>query len=152
MMSLTRLFGDLMAKINTKLFKEATAICKALDITINFGYAGEGSTAWTKPRRIEIDLLDVKNINNFWSIVFHEIAHIYCWDNDIYYTYHADNLPKKEMAKYIRKMGLKVERFVDKLGEELMKEYGFNMRYVRAYRSKEDIKWYKDWIDKEYPL
>lgn len=141
-----------MAKIGVEIFQAATELCNAYNIDISFGYNGKGSVAHIASREIIIDTLHVNTKNKFWSIVFHELAHFYCWDNDIYYEYHADRLPKKEMAKYIRKMGLKAERFVDTMGEKLMKEYGFKMKYVKAYRSKEDVKWYKDWIEEHYPL
>lgn len=140
-----------MTKINTSLFKKATKLCAAYDSTISFGYTGEGSEVDVNDRHIIIDLYEIKDLNTFWSMVFHELAHMYCYDNEIFYTYHYENLTEKEMGKYIRKMGLKIERFVDRLGMKLMKEHGFEIDYVPAYLSKEDVEWYKQWIEKTYP-
>ena len=141
-----------MSKINIKLFKEATVVCKSYGATISFGYTGEFSEVDVHERAIVIDLYEVKNVAHFWSLIFHELAHIHCFDNDIHYKFHADSLPDKEMAVYMRRMGLKVERFVDRLGKKLMREYGYTMRYVPAYNNKEDVEWLRNWIEETYPL
>jgi hypothetical protein len=139
-------------KITTKDFKKVTDLCKFYNTKVMFGYTGEGSEVDVEERLIVIDLLEIKNIRYLWSIVFHELAHIYCYDNDIYRIYHEDTLPEKEMAKYVRKMGLRIERYVDKIGSKLMKEHGFTFRYVPAYNNKKDVKWFRKWIEENYPM
>lgn len=141
-----------MASPSKKHFKKATELCRTYQATISFGYTGEGSEVDVDTRQIVIDLSEMKNEHQFWSEVFHEIAHLYCYDNGIYYIYHHDCLSDKEMAKYVRRFGLKIERYVDKMGERLAKELGFRFRYKPNYQSESDAKWYREWIERTYPL
>lgn len=141
-----------MRKPNVKDFRKASEVCRSFDSTISFGYTGEGSEVDVDERAIVIDLEETKSMNLFWSLVFHELGHIWCFDNDKYVIYHTDSLSEKEMAKYMHRNGLRIERYVDKIGKRLAKEYGMSFRYVKAYESKENIEWYRNWLRENYPL
>jgi len=141
-----------MRKPNLRDFKKATKICKVFQANIYFGYSGDGSEVDVETRDINIDLEEVKSINIFWSLVFHELAHIWCFDNEKYVIYHNDSLSEEEMAKYIRRNGLKIEQYVDKMGRKLGKESGIKFRFCPSYKTKKDKEWYREWIEREYPL
>lgn len=64
------------------------------------------------------------------STFFHELAHVYCWRNKIYYAYHRDRL--EDSAKIIR-TAVKAERYCDKLGCKLMKKYYPRYKFVYSY-------------------
>lgn len=139
-------------KPTIKDFKKASKVGDLFDVRISFAYTGDGSEAGVHEREITIDLEECPNTDYFWSFIFHELGHIWCWDNDKYHTYHADDLSPKEMGKYIRKNGLRIERYVDKIGRRLGKESGIKFTYKPAYKSKHDVDWYRQWIEREYPL
>jgi len=133
-------------------FKKASQIANQLDITCWIGYSGKASEADMDERAIYIDLNEAITIQQFWSLFFHELAHVWCYDHDKYYIYHNDALPHKQLGDYIRRMGLRIERYVDKVGKKLMKQYFPRMRYLPAYKSKTDVQFYKDWVKTNYPL
>jgi len=95
---------------------------------------------------------EAKTIRELWSILFHELCHIICYDYKIYEIYHHDIGPDKKLAKYVRKHGLKIERFVDKMGSTLMKIYLPQIPFDRHYNTDDDTIWYYKWLDKAYPL
>ena len=119
-------------------FKLATTICLDFNATISFAHTGEGSEIDLPKRRILIDLEEVTSIEWFWSLIFHELAHMWCYDNDVYYIYHHDSLAPERMAIYVRKMGFKIEQYVDSEGAEWMKEYFPDMQYMPSYRDCEE--------------
>lgn len=133
-------------------FKKATLICRGANANISFGYSGDGSEVDVEDRNINIDLEEINSINVFWSMVFHELAHIWCFDNEKYVIYHNDSLSEIEMSKYIRRNGLKIEQYVDKMGKKLGKESGIKFRFCPSYRTKKEKAWYRGWIEREYPL
>ena len=137
--------------VDMKDIKEAHTIAQYYNVTCLFGYTDDGSEADVEDRIIVIDLCEVKSIGQFWSLFFHEIAHIWCYDNDKYYEYHAETLPIREYTRYIRKVGLRAERYVDSIGKKLMKEYFPYIKHRPTYQSEEDVKSYRDWLDQNYP-
>lgn len=159
MMSLTRYIGDLTRMTNMKRkptlrdFKNATLLCAKYEALIYFGYTGDGSEVDVEFRDINIDLEEVNNMHIFWSLVFHELGHIWCYDNGKYVKYHQmNNMPEKEIALYIRRNGLRIEKYVDRIGKKLGKESGIKFRFRPAYKTKKDIKWYHAWIERTFPL
>ncbi len=93
-----------------------------------------------------------RTLQDFLSDIFHELGHIYCYQNDLYKIYHNDSLPKKELAIYMRKYGLRAERFVDSVGKKLMSDYFPDIPYIPCYQTPTSLKWYKKWINRNYPL
>ena len=108
------------------------------------------SSADSINRLIEIDVRETRSIQELWSIVFHELGHVYCHDNYLYEKYHREGCRVEH--SYYHRMGLKIERFVDKKGKELMKAYYPDIPYMKAYNTEDDKVWYKKWLNRCYPL
>lgn len=142
-------------KPNIRDFKKAASIGKQFEVDVHFAYTGEGSEADVEERYVVIDLDECPSIDYFWSLVFHEIGHVWCYDNGKYVKYHDIdymNSNSKRFAKYIRRNGLKAERFVDNIGRRLAKESGIKFTYKAAYKSKRDVEWYRNWVERNFPL
>lgn len=136
--------------LTTKELRHASDICRSAGAIISFTYSGEGSGVDCADRKITIDLNEATTIEWFWSLVFHELAHIYCYDNNIYRTYHHDTLSGNEMLAYARKMSLRIERYVDNLGKKNMKKFFPGLKFERSYDNIEDINWLKSWVEVTY--
>ena len=78
---------------------------------------------------------------NMFSTFFHEMGHIYCWNNSLWKSYHCnkpyEHLTKKEKKKLIM-TALKAERWVDKWAKNEMKKHFPNIKYLPGYSTKED--------------
>ena len=109
-----------------------------------------GSSCICSERLIELDRKEIETVQELYSMTFHELAHLYCYDNDLYYIFHNDSLPDKEMKKYMKKMGVRAEKFVDKKGKELMKKFFPKIPFVGAYDDPKNVVWLKKWIEKNY--
>lgn len=94
----------------------------------------------------------ILRFSKYGGDIFHELGHIYCYESNLYEIYHNNSLPEKELAIYMRKYGLRAERFVDKVGQSLMSDYFPDIPYVPCYQTETSIKWYKKWINRNYPL
>lgn len=115
------------------------------DVKLMFAFNGE-SEADMATEEIVLDLSEVTSEAEFWSLVYHEVAHIICLRKGKYKRYHSPCTPKKYMLRY----GLRVERYVDSIGEKLMNQYHPELQYVSFYRKTEDVEFYKNYIEKEY--
>lgn len=109
-----------------------------------------GSSALCQERLIELDHREVRTLQEFYSMTFHEIAHIHCFDHGLYYIFHHDALPAKSMAQYMKKMGVRVEKFVDKKGKELMQVYLPGVPFIGAYDDPKNVQWLRRWIKRNY--
>jgi len=91
-----------------------------------------------------------KHYNNyqlFISTIFHEIAHIKCYNEGLFIRYHISD--KRKHLDYLRRYGLRAEMYVDKVANKLMKEHS-NMRFLGQYKQKYAREWYKNvWLKKE---
>lgn len=85
--------------------------------------------------------------NAFISTMFHELSHIICVVEGKWLNFHLDLCDNE----YMRRNALRIERYVDKRAEEIMKLYYPELEFDKAYRSKEDITWFRKWLDREYP-
>ena len=110
-----------------------------------------GSSCLPEEKLIELDRREISTIQELYSMTFHELAHLYCYENNLFYIFHHDSLPDKEMALYMKKMGVRVEKFVDKKGKELMESFFPNIPFIGAYDDPKDVIWLKKWIKKNYP-
>lgn len=129
---------------------DATSLCRDFDVDILFTYSDEGSEVDVKKREIIIDLEGVNSLNLFWSLVFHELCHIKCYDEDKYSIFHKNTLPKKEMYQYMLKNGLRIERFVDKMAAKMMKQYLPRRTYKYSYIDQVDIDYFYNWVKEGY--
>lgn len=75
------------------------------------------------------------------SSFFHEMGHIYCWENSLWKSYHINKpieyLTKKEKIKYF-KTALKAERWVDRWASKEMKKHFHDIKYQDGYLSEKE--------------
>jgi len=128
----------------------ASYMCSLSDATISFAFTGDGSNVCCDNREIEIDFSQAMNKDYFWTLVFHELAHLICYDTSKYTIYHHELLSKRKMYKYIKRMGLRIERYVDKIAEANMKLWDSKLEFKRAYVSKRDIGKFYEWVEETY--
>ena len=133
-----------------KDFIEATQLCASHDAKISFAYTKDGSSVCCDERLIEVDLDESVSRAWFWSLVFHELAHLECYDKKIFEIYHHDLLPPKKMYKYVMRHGLRIEHFVDKLGAKNMKKHFPRLKFNYSYDNIRDIKWFYTWVKDTY--
>ena len=133
-----------------ELKKAVRSFLKCFNVRTHFVRKGWSSAI--EDKLIEIDTRETNNLNELWSIVFHELSHVLCYRNGKYDKYHKEILPYNELAIYVRKYGLRAERYVDKVAKTLMNVYFPQYTFIEAYRTEEDIKWYYEWVNRTYPL
>lgn len=91
------------------------------------------------------------NKQKFYNILFHEIGHIYCYQNNIWKNYHLNKiqLTKREKS-LILKTGLKAERWIDNWAEKEMKKWFPKMKYNKGYFLKSKTKLFKQYLKENY--
>lgn len=137
--------------MNKKLKKEIRNFLKGFDVRVHFVRKG-WSSAICSENLVEIDLRECPTDEKLWSLVFHELSHIVCYRKGLYKKYHHGTGCDKEYAAYIRKYGLRAERFVDKMGKKLMRKHFPNMEYQESYGTETEVEWYYKWVKRNYPL
>lgn len=72
------------------------------------------------------------------STFFHEMGHIYCFENGLWKSFHInksiEDLTRSEALKYLR-TALKAERWVDNWAKKEMKKHFPKMKYIPGYDS-----------------
>lgn len=90
-----------------------------------------------------ISVSTTQSASGMLSTFFHEIGHIYCWENSIWTSYHVnkpfEHLTKEEKSRFI-KVALKAERWVDSWAKNEMKKHFPNVKYSPSYESEADGK------------
>jgi len=85
--------------------------------------------------------------NEFLSLMCHEIQHVLCYRTNKWHNYHHN----KASNSYMRRMGLKIERWVDKKANEMFCEFFPDLEFVPAYETEEAVRYYRKWLDVNYP-
>lgn len=100
-------------------------------------------------RIVKIDIRESQTIQNLWSIAFHELAHIICYEQGLWAKYH-DLVPMSddEYKRYIIRNSLRAERFVDKVGKRTMSAFFPDIPYRAAYSEDKDVLWHREYIKK----
>lgn len=137
----------LMFKPSLELKKNIKKISN--DFSVTTKYIKEGGSACFHNIIIEIDLSECNSLDTFLSLFFHELGHVYCYNNNLYEFYHKEN-DKRDKYKYMKRYGLRAERFVDKIGEWLMSLYYPKSKFYLNYASKEDVEKFYEWCDETY--
>lgn len=91
--------------------------------------------------------------SNFLGCFFHELGHTICYDKGLYYNYHNDNLLKKNKKNrsLIRRIALRAERFVDKIGAVEFKKKYPHLQYPYFYNNTEAIAVFRlNYLEKNY--
>lgn len=136
------------SKINNKDKNEISDFLKVFDLKLIFtnshGMAG-----------LSEDIIFINRFSSLseaWSTIFHELQHFICYRGGIFIKYHNMHIlyKKKWYKKYLKRMGLKIEIYVDKKAEELMKIYLPDIPYTQSYRTQESKTWYNNWIEENF--
>jgi hypothetical protein len=90
--------------------------------------------------RMEISINQTKK--QMISTFFHELGHLYCYNNNIWKSCHSTILPEN-VSTYIRCF-LKSERWIDNWAHNEVKKWFPKHRYVKTYYNKEGIEFTKD--------
>ena len=53
---------------------------------------------------------------------------------------------------YVRKYGLRAERFVDKIAADFFKKHFPDIPYYSCYNEEWGVEWYREWVNDNYPL
>lgn len=111
------------------------------------------SSVLVDERLMEIDYREARTIQELWSIMFHELSHIYCYENNLYYKFHHQEFDsEQEENLYMHRYGLRAERFVDKKAKWLMSLYLPDIPFKSAYDDEDAVKWWNKWVKRNYPL
>lgn len=131
--------------------KKIREFLKQYDVKVHF-VKRSYSLAYGGLDLIEIGTETYPTDSKLWSMVFHELAHVVCYREGLYKEYHHENRSNKKYAIYIRRYGLRAERFVDKMAKKMMKKHFPKMKFEDSYLTEHEIEWYYKWVDKNYPL
>ena len=147
-------FYEKEIEITKELKEEIRNVLKAFDVRIHFVDTSH-SSADMKNNLIHLSKNNQNTLQWIWSCVFHELCHILCHRQGLYKKYHHyvgywDNY--RQFALYMRRYGLRAERFVDKKAGALMKIHFPNIPFVAAYDQEHAQEWYKKWVKRNYPL
>ncbi len=125
----------------------------------------------SKKYRIKVFFNKRKNLNGearFWrrsisinennsptdmlSIFFHEVGHVYCFDNNLWISYHN---PKNyydytdREKQLIFKTAIRAEKWIDKWAEKEMKKHFPDIKYYGVYNDKDVVKSFREDLKKE---
>ena len=89
------------------------------------------------------------------SVFFHELGHIYCFNNSLWTSYHNNKLIS-EMTdrdkKLVVRTAVRAERWVDKWATKEMAKHFPKMNYYTNYNDAEVIQSFKESIKEELEL
>lgn len=89
------------------------------------------------------------------SVFFHELGHIYCYDNGLWKNYHLDKFPgdMTDEEKWLcYNTAIKAERWIDKWAEKEMKKHYPDLKFITSYECPKVIKNFKIELKKELCL
>jgi hypothetical protein len=134
-------------RIINKLIVE---LSKEYEVRLHFKNDGGNSGCaryWGNSISININQSCVGMLSTF----FHEMGHIYCFENSLWKSYHVnkpfEHLTKEEKSKFIR-VALRAERWVDNWAKVEMNKHFPHLKYQDSYLSKEDGQEFMDEIKK----
>lgn len=86
------------------------------------------------------------------STFFHELGHVYCYDNGLWASYHNEIPPIKmsyREKQLLYRTALRAERWVDKWAEHEMSKHYPELKYYTTYNDDEVVKDFLKSIKKE---
>jgi len=110
---------------------------------INFRFLKTRTDGYTSFSKNRVAIGTKVSIQYFWSLVFHELAHILNRRNRKYARYHRDYAAKD----VIKKIGLRSERYTDKVAAQEMQKQKLGLRYLPGYSHPWQIKWYRQYCE-----
>lgn len=86
------------------------------------------------------------------KVLYHEVGHIYCYDNGIWKSYHVkdDNNLTKRKLNLLLKTALKAERWVDRWAEKRIKELNPKMKFYKGYQTELVTKRFRKLLKEKY--
>lgn len=106
-----------------------------------------GGGYYRNKKKIVINRESGESRTHLFSILCHELGHHFCWEHHKYMNYHY-----LSDTRLVRLLGLKAERFVDKIGEKIFNQYFPHLHYEKCYRNANGKKWYyTEFLDKSFP-
>lgn len=76
----------------------------------------------------------------YLSAMFHELGHEYCYQNKKWTKYHNHDYNDN----YLRRMALKIERYVDKQVQLALKKYDPTIKFKASYSTKFGVNYLKE--------
>ncbi len=138
-------------KARRKDIQIANRLLRPYKFKINIVYV-ENSSFSLENSRINMDYDRLETKQEFWSSFYHEFAHLICTFDLKYIKYHWSRelyiFEYEDWKPYYRKMALKIETYVDKLGEKMFYKHFKKMEYKQCYRTKYD----KEFLKRYYRL
>lgn len=137
-------------KLTINDIKIATQICHSNNVTIFFVDEKTYSAVDVFSRSIILSINNMNTKERFYSAVFHELAHIECYEEGLYERYHTDAGQLECSFEYMKRISLKAERFVDNLGKKNMNCYFPILKHEEAYGTKIEIDFLNKWVLDNY--
>lgn len=128
-----------------KIIKEVRKLGKLYDVKVRFkNLKNIGGVAVYTSGEIIINSND-KSRQVVLSTFFHELVHILCYRKGVWKDYHGfcNDINK------IKKIALRVERFVDRKAAKLLYSYDKRIRYLPGYLNQDD-KECRDFLNEHY--
>ena len=93
--------------------------------------------------RRSISICAEQSATEMISTFFHELGHIYCYDNGLWLNYHNET-PAIKMSEREKQLlyrtAVKAERWIDKWAEIEMLKHFPEIKYYTTYKDKEVVK------------
>jgi hypothetical protein len=131
--------------MNTQLFKKLESIAFERNATLviyrDLAYSG---SAEAKRRTISISIKLGRQ--EFINTFFHELQHIINYDEHKYPAYHG-RFSRAKQIRAAKTHGIQAERYTDRRAKKLQKKYFPQVPYKSAYKSKESVIFYKEYLN-----
>jgi hypothetical protein len=129
-------------------YNDVNEFLDIFDITMRFESQGFCSVN-CETATITICVNSIHTLRKLWSMVFHEMCHIQCHRDGLYDKYHkaVGFTTRKQYKQYVRRYGLRAERFVDKKAKKMQSIYLPDIPYVSGYDEPDAEEWYRNWVE-----
>lgn len=123
-------------------------ICNLLGIKLVILSPNSKRNPSWKLSKSTVYIKDTKNLQYLDSSFCHEIGHVLCCFYGIFPTFHGlNNCSQQQRLKAKLRHGIIVEKYVDKIGSGLMKEFKLSSKqYLYGYSQPWASEWYRDHI------
>lgn len=125
--------------VDAKQIRVAREFLSTFDVKLRYGRTIRVSYADLNTDTIYFACDCLKDFENFWSTLFHELAHILCKRQRLYNTYHTyrNNIHTRKF----KAVALKAERFVENYASDLAKIYYPELQYRYTYYFNRSKRW-----------
>ncbi|MEK6829045.1 MAG: ImmA/IrrE family metallo-endopeptidase [Nanoarchaeota archaeon] len=129
--------------------KEAINIAHRFDVSVRFvKMDSKHFYGFSEARERKIFISDsIKKTEEILSTIFHEIGHVYCYDNNIFPLYHKAQYKNKftiNEKKGLWLTALRAERYVDEWAKKQMNNYFPEFKFKKTYNDSDSKKFIKN--------